>query len=158
MNPSSAEAAFLAESLADLEKALHHLQYSAATCGSSAGFDAIPPEEQLIRVEAFTGRFARVVDILSKRVLRAIDQYEMNDPGTLLDIANRAEKRGLIDSANWLREVREVRNQISHDYAGERLQDVMAYCQDQLANLTEACRRSINHAKNLIHPSAPQTR
>lgn len=135
------QAAYLTESLAELERALGHLQYSADACAQIPAGSATPTEDELARIEAFTSRFARVVDLMSKRVLRAMDQFEMYEAGTLLDVANRAEKRGIIDSVDWLRELKDTRNRISHDYAGDRLPEILAYCREELPRLLKSCER-----------------
>jgi len=135
------EAVYLAESLEELERALDHLRYSAkATAGISGNLAGVT-EDELAQVEAFTSRFARVVDIVTKRVLRALDRVEWYDAGTLLDVANRAEKRGLIDSVDWLRELKDTRNRISHDYAGQRLSEILVYCREELNRLLDTCDR-----------------
>lgn len=134
-------AAYLAESLAELDRALSHLAYSARTCEHVVFLGSALSEEQLADIEAFTSRFARVVDLVCKRVLRALDEYEMFEPGTLLDVANRAEKRGLIASVDWLREIKDTRNKISHDYAGDRLLEILEYCIKELPELLSTCDR-----------------
>ena len=138
---SQTQAAYLAESLAELDRALCHLVYSANACADLPADDPAPSEEALARIEAFTSRFARVVDLMSKRVLRSMDQFEMYEAGTLLDVANRAEKRGVIESVDWLRELKDTRNQISHDYAGDRLPEILVYCREELPALLETCKR-----------------
>jgi uncharacterized protein YutE (UPF0331/DUF86 family) len=140
MNPQT-QAAYLAESLAELDRALCHLVYSATACADLPVDDPAPSEEALARIEAFTSRFARVVDLMSKRVLRAMDQFEMYEAGTLLDVANRAEKRGVIESVDWLRELKDTRNRISHDYAGDRLAEILVYCREELPRLLKTCKR-----------------
>jgi len=87
---------------------------------------------------------------MSKRVLRALDQFEMHDPGTLLDVANRAEKRGLVDSVEWLRELKDIRNRISHDYVGDRLPEILAYCRAELPTLLETCKRIMAYGDGLF--------
>jgi uncharacterized protein YutE (UPF0331/DUF86 family) len=149
MTPQS-QAAYLAESLAELERALGHLHYSASVCAEPALHEAAPSDEELVRIEAFTSRFARIVDLMSKRVLRAIDQFEMYEPGTLLDIANRAEQRGVIDSVDWLRELKDTRNRISHDYAGDRLAEILVYCRNELPRLSAACERIGIYGRTLL--------
>ena len=71
------------------------------------------------------------------------------DPGTLLDVANRAEKRGLVRSVDWLRDLKETRNQIAHDYSGERLTEVLSYCITELSQLLEACTRTSSYGKKI---------
>lgn len=143
-------AAFLAESLAELERALGHLEYSAAKCPVPPLGSITASEEVLANIEAFTSRFARVIDLMTKRVLRAIDTFEMHETGTLLDVANRAEKRGLIDSVDWLRELKDTRNRISHDYAGNRLPEVLTYCLAEMPRLLTACERIRNYGASLL--------
>lgn len=89
----------------ELIAAMQHLKFSRDSVGSFDGADSIDDlsPEALEKIEAFTSRFARVVDLLIHRVLRSIDFYELQEPGTLLDVANRAEGRGLIVSVDWLR-------------------------------------------------------
>lgn len=102
------------------------------------------------KVEAFTSRFARVVDLLINRVLRAIDRYELNEPGTLLDTANRAEARGLISGVDWLRELKDVRNRIAHDYAGLQLPDIFVYCHRVIPSLEESCGKVDDYIDQLL--------
>jgi len=144
------QTALLAESLAELDRALGHLVYSANACATIKPDEPAPTEEALARIEAFTSRFARVVDIMSKRVLRAIDHFEMYDAGTLLDVANRAEKRGIIDSVDWLRELKDTRNRIPHDYAGDRLPEILAYCREELPRLLATCKRIGDYGETLL--------
>ena len=144
------QAAYLRESLAELDRALGHLEYSANACSDPLPQQAPHTEEALARIEAFTSRFARVVDLISKRVLRAMDQFEMYEPGTLLDVANRAEKRGLIESIDWLRELKDTRNRITHDYAGDLLPEILVYCREELSRLFETCQRIKDYGQSLL--------
>jgi uncharacterized protein with von Willebrand factor type A (vWA) domain len=82
--------------------------------------------------EALTSRFARLCDLLVQRLFRTLDQVELADEGTILDRLARAEKRGLIASVEEWRELRELRNEIAHDYLIESSDRV----------LTEAHRRA----------------
>jgi uncharacterized protein YutE (UPF0331/DUF86 family) len=124
--------------------------YSANACADLPPDEPTPNEEVLARIEAFTSRFARVVDLMSKRVLRAMDQFEMYEAGTLLDVANRAEKRGVIESVDWLRELKDTRNRISHDYAGDRLPEILTYCREELPRLLATCKRIKEYGDTLL--------
>ena len=102
----SVYAVFLQSARQELLDARKHLSFSIESVAAvSSGGEW--SELELEKVEAFTSRFARVVDLLINRVLRAIDRYELNEPGTLLDTANRAEARGLISGVDWLRELKD---------------------------------------------------
>ena len=105
----------LEHGLAELANARRHLDYSFQQVAGLP--DALEPatEKQLESAEAFTGRFARSVDLLVNKVLRALDRVELKPEGTLLDVVNRAEKRGLVERAEELREMKDVRNMIAHE-------------------------------------------
>jgi hypothetical protein len=119
-------------------------------CGGIDGRSPEFTEEELLRIEAFTSRFARVVDLLVRKVLRALDQVEWNESGTLLDVALRAEKRGLVDSVDWLRELKDLRNRISHDYAGDHLVEIFIYCHTEFPKLQTTCERVQSYARSLL--------
>lgn len=70
--------------------------------------------EQRETLEALTARFSRLADFLTQRVFRTIDEIEMSPEGSLLDRLNRFEKRGIIESAQGWREIRDLRNEIAH--------------------------------------------
>ncbi len=72
--------------------------------------------EQSQILEALTARFARLTDILTQKVLRAVDALELVDEGSLLDRFNRVEKRGIARAEELVR-MRQLRNRIAHDYA-----------------------------------------
>ena len=87
-----------------------HLLETWQTCQQAAAwlrrsFDKspLPPyvevnENDWDQLEALSGRFARLTDLIVHKLLRALDRYEFEETGALLDAANRAVKRGLIES------------------------------------------------------------
>lgn len=79
------------------------------------------------QLEALAGRFARLTDLVLHKVFRAIDRYEFEETGSLLDSSNRAVRRGLIDSVDALRDLKDLRNEIVHEYA---LDDLSGLYQD----------------------------
>ena len=109
--------------------------------------------EDLDAFEALTGRFARLSDLLMKRVFRLLDAVELEDEGTLLDALNRAEKRGVISSAGRFREIRELRNAIAHEYAEEDLLPLFRLVREASPELIEAVRQTANYAERLFRPS-----
>ena len=142
-------AEFLSAARQELLNARSHLNFSQ---NSVAAFSEPTTwsESELEKVEAFTSRFSRVVDLLINRVHCAIDRYELQEPGTLLDTANRAEARGLIPGVDWLRELKDVRNRIAHDYAGIQLPEIYVYCQRVLPELERTCDQVDHYIKQLL--------
>jgi hypothetical protein len=140
----------LEQGLAELAGARRHLEYSSKQVAELADTLEGATEEQLESAEAFTGRFARCVDLLVNKVLRSLDRIELNPEGTLLDIINRAEKRGLVARAADLREMKDVRNMIAHDYAGAKAAEIFAYCREQKPVFDGICQRAISQAKKIL--------
>jgi len=97
-------------------------------------------EPEWERWDALSTRFARLADILTHRVFRAIDLVEFHPPGgTFLDRIHRAEKRGHIRSSYDWKEIREIRNQIAHEYATaelmQLLEDIIRHTPELLATV-----------------------
>jgi uncharacterized protein with HEPN domain len=113
----------LKENIHILQDALYWLKRSLTICGK-LGLKTELSEEEFDNMETLSGRFARVSDIIQQKVFRSIDQVELEDRGTLLDSINRAHKRNLINSVEEMREIRDLRNQIVHEYIKEDLQEV----------------------------------
>jgi len=78
------------------------------------------------QLEALSGRFARLTDLIVHKLLRALDRYELEETGSLLDAANRSVKRGLIESTSELRDLKDIRNEIVHEYAIDDLAGLYA--------------------------------
>ena len=136
----------------ELLSAVRHLKFSrdsVAQLKPVKEIDDWPPGD-LEKVEAFTSRFARVVDLLIHRVFRSIDFYELQEPGTLLDVANRAERRGFVESVDWLREMKDARNRIAHDYTGDQLPDLLEFCLSELEALLLVCDHSAGYIQDLL--------
>jgi hypothetical protein len=94
---------FLAQALSELVQARRHLDYSFQQVAPLPDDLKGATAPQLESVEAFCSRFARTVDLLVNKLLRSLDRVELKPEGTLLDVVNRAEKRGFIKrAANFL--------------------------------------------------------
>lgn len=108
-----------------LDNAVHWLQRSFTIC-SGVGVKENYTEEEYDALETLTSRFARVSDIIIQKVFRSIDAVEFENQGTLIDVVNRAHKRGFFESVEKIREIRELRNSIAHEYIQECLADIFA--------------------------------
>ena len=137
----------LAEARQDLTHALAWLQRSHEQC------TVLRPKQDLLAedydaFEALTSRFARVSDILLQKFFRALDVVELSSGGTLLDVLLRAEKRGLVASADDFLEIRELRNEISHEYAMDDLRELFWDVLDKTPDLIKAVTTSLAYADN----------
>jgi hypothetical protein len=140
----------LSEALAELVLARRHLNYSFQQVAGLPATLVGATEEQLESVETFTGRFARSVDLLVNKVLRSLDRVEMQPEGTLLDVVNRAEKRGFLARTQELREMKDVRNIIAHDYAGAKAAEIFDYCREQKPVFDAICDAVAVYTKTTI--------
>jgi hypothetical protein len=72
--------------------------------------------DEFDKFENLTSRYARTTDMLINQALRSLDTVELIDSGTIIDIMNRAEKRGIVESSHILHELKILRNEIAHEY------------------------------------------
>ena len=112
----------LSAELVDLQRAADHLAVSAQRCCGLTQLTA-PGLEELERLESFAARFARLADLLTQRMLRLIDDVELVTGGSVLDRLHRAEQRGFASATDLIR-IRELRNLIAHEYAGQALHEI----------------------------------
>lgn len=140
----------LKQGLADLANARQHLDYSFQQIEGLPETLTGVAEAQVESVEAFTGRFARAVDSLVNKVLRSLDRVELKPEGTLLDVIHSAEKRGFVDRSEELREMKDVRNMIAHDYAGAKTAEIFAYCREQKPVFGAICGRVAAYAAKIL--------
>lgn len=114
-----------------MDKAREHLRYSYERCQAIVGKASYTLEE-LEHFESLTSRFARLSDLLIQKLFRLIDQLDLDQSGTIRDRINRAEKKGLIADAARFVEIRELRNQIAHEYNPNAMltifTEVLPYC------------------------------
>jgi len=103
-----------------LRNAARVLGYSYEKC-SRIGIKDAYDDDELDKFESLTSRFARLGDILIQKIFRLIDELDLDAAGTVRDRINRAEKKGLIDSADVFIEIRMLRNDIAHEYVPEEI-------------------------------------
>lgn len=68
------------------------------------------------RLDAFVSRFGRLQDTVGDKLLPALLSALAEKPGAAIDNLDRAEKFGLIESADVWMEMRKLRNQMVHEY------------------------------------------
>ncbi|MDT7908158.1 MAG: hypothetical protein RRA63_09000 [Candidatus Calescibacterium sp.] len=78
-------------------------------------------EEDYEVLETLCNRFGRTVDMLINKILRGLDLIELEDVSRKLDIVIRAEKRGFVDDYRILVALKDLRNELVHEYIEENL-------------------------------------
>lgn len=104
--------------LAKLEKYLREF----AEIVRALNFESLS-SQGIREIEALTARFERAQDFFVTKVLRTIDVLE-GEEGMPIDVLNRSEKRGLIESSEEFMEMRRLRKKIAHEYSGYGPKDV----------------------------------
>ncbi|MDR3108480.1 MAG: DUF86 domain-containing protein [Planctomycetaceae bacterium] len=90
------------------------------------GIKAAYADDEFDHFENLTSRYARTTDLLVNKVLRSIDVVEFVSGGTLIDVVNRAEQRGFVDSVSEIRGLKDLRNEIAHEYEITDLRDIFS--------------------------------
>lgn len=124
--------------LAELKNACSVLEYSYQKCRKID----VPlglSDEELESFEALTSRFARLSDIIIQKIFRYIDTLDLEQQGTVRDRINRAEKKGIIESADDFIEIRLLRNEISHEYQSETIYAIF----EKVKELTPVLLKSV---------------
>ncbi len=76
--------------------------------------------------ESLTSRYSRALDFLTQKLLRTIDRIELTDEGSVLDRVNRFKKREVLRDAVNYADLKDLRNQIVHEYIIDETDRVVA--------------------------------
>ncbi|MBA3602904.1 MAG: hypothetical protein H0W50_04525 [Parachlamydiaceae bacterium] len=139
----------LKEILDQLQEAAKHLNISlqrSKTAKSGIG----ESENTLIEFEALTTRFAKVADMLIHKVYRSIDYVEFAEGGSIIDVMNRADKQNFIDSAQEMRILKDLRNDIAHEYITERIQLLHFEVLERTPKLLQLVNRALHYCKKYL--------
>lgn len=143
------EEQLLVEELTLLEYANDMLTYSYNTC-RNIGIREDYTFGELDKFEALTSRFARTSDMLIQKIFRLIDILELERPGSVIDRINRAEKRGLISSAEIFKEIRHLRNDISHEYIPTAIEQMFAKVLELTPYIIDSVERVEKYSRKII--------
>jgi len=106
-----------------LEKQLFWLQHSYEE-SRKVGLKSHYEVTEFDSFENLCSRFSRMIDFLVRKMFRAIDEVEFENQGTLVDTVNNAHKRQLFDDIETIRRIKDLRNDIAHEYIDDALQDL----------------------------------
>jgi uncharacterized protein with HEPN domain len=104
-----------------VEREIHHLSYSSRNVFTTPFTEEraakLGEDEALAeRVEAYTSRFCRLQDTAGDKLLPLWLRALGEKTGAVADNLDRAEKLGVLDSADKWLEIRQIRNQMIHEY------------------------------------------
>ena len=106
-----------------LEKQLFWLEISYKECLNIGVKDNYTIDE-FGRFETLCSRYSRSIDFLIRKIFRSLDEYEFENQGTLVDVVNNAHKRELFESIEEIRIMKDIRNNIAHEYIEDDLKDI----------------------------------
>ena len=91
-------------------------------------------------VDQLVFRFSKLQDTLGEKVFPAILRLSEEEVKrkTFIDILNRLEELGIIEKNEWLK-LREIRNEIAHEYSFNTNEQV-----ESITNVYNACSDLIN--------------
>ena len=136
----------LNENFALLEKSMRALAYSYEKCEAIGEKEEYDLEDQE-SFEALTSRFARTSDILTQKVFKTLFILLQENIKTIIDAANFLEKLEVLEKSDDLLNIREIRNQIAHEYVES---DIKALFFDVLRYVPEL-KKIIDNVKAYYH-------
>lgn len=138
------------KNLDSLNSSLRALNYSYDRC-LKIGIKDYYTDEELESFESLTARFARTSDFFTQKILTTLFILLKENPRSFIDRANLAEKLGIIESSKELQAVRELRNEIAHEYS---MRDIMEIFDDVLKH-TATLKNILESAQTYIHKTIP---
>lgn len=101
--------------------------------------------------ENLCSRYSRTIDFLVRKVFRSLDDVEFETQGTLVDVVNRAHKRGLFDRIEDIRHIKDLRNEISHEYMDDALQRLFGDILKWTPVLFDMANNTLNYIDKYIN-------
>ncbi len=128
----------LREEMELLGKSVDTLNLSIIKCKKIIGKEHYSFEE-MESFDSLTSKFGRTSDLFTQKVLRTV-WILLHEPYVpFIDFLNRAEKLDIIQSADQMLEIRDLRSQITHEYLPEAqtelIPDVIENCSRLLDNI-----------------------
>ncbi len=114
----------LSEEFDMLEKAIHTLKLSVNKCIAIYNKTDYSFED-LESFDSLTSKFSRASDLYTQKIIRTIGILLHEPFVPFIDMLNQAEKLSIIYSADQLFEIRDLRNQITHEYLPDAITELV---------------------------------
>ncbi len=114
-------------------------------------FNALKPEKRAI-LDAYLKRFASIQDFLGAKIFSLLLELAGINNRKMSEVLSNIEKENIIDSLESWIELREVRNELEHDYPEELQQALndLKYCIDNFYKLESYYLHSLNFYKKYL--------
>ena len=119
-----------------LQAAVRTLKLSVLKC-QSIGIKESYSFEELESFDSLTSKFNRTSDIFTQKVLRSVWMLLHEPFAPFIDMMNNCEKMEILHSADQMIEIRDLRNQIAHEYLPDAIRELVPETIELSANLFE---------------------
>jgi hypothetical protein len=119
-----------------LKAAVGTLQLSVLKC-QSIGTKESYSFEELESFDSLTSKYNRTSDIFTQKVLRSVWMLLHEPFVPFIDMMNKGEKMAMLRSADQMIEIRDLRNQIAHEYLPDAIRDLIPEVIELSASLME---------------------
>ena len=110
--------------------------------------------DELDHFEALSARFARTSDLYTQKLLKSLFMVLGENPVSFLDKARLAEKLAVIDNAEDLAAIRDLRNTIAHEYAVANLNEVFGRALESSGRLLDIIASTLRYIRDKLPPVA----
>ncbi len=93
--------------------------------------------EELESFDSLTSKFNRTSDLFTQKVLRTVWMLLHEPFAPFIDMMNNCEKMEILHSADQMIEIRDLRNQIAHEYLPDAIRELVPEVIDLSTNLIE---------------------
>jgi len=132
-----------------LQAAVDTLQMSVSKC-KKIGIKENCTFEELESFDSLTSKFNRTSDIFTQKVLRSVWMLLHEPFVPFIDMMNKGEKMLMLQSADQMIEIRDLINQITHEYIPEAIRDLVP----EVIELTSQLIENINKCRHFIDKRA----
>ena len=139
----------LRDNVKTLRNSVAWLQRSFDICSKTSESRNLTPEE-MDAYEGLTARFARTADLLFNKVFRGIHYIQEGENQSWLDVLLYMEKTGVIKSGEEARLLKELRNDIVHEYTLNDILDLFKEVYHQTPLLLMMVESAITEAERLL--------
>ena len=103
--------------------------------------------EELESFDSLTSKFSRSSDIYTQKVMRTIWMLLHEPFSPFIDTMNAAEKMGILMNADVMIDIRDLRNQIAHEYIPEAIRKMVPEVIELTTSLVENIHKTEDFMK-----------
>ena len=137
------------ENLMALRQSMSWLEHSIALCSSIKDFSSLS-QSDYDNLELVAARYARCTDLLFNKIFRGIYLIEMGSNPSMLDSLFYLSKKGIVTSVNDIRFLKELRNDIVHEYLLENLNELYENVYKYSPVVLATALATLNYSEELI--------